>query len=409
MKKSNDLQTKQLYLSVILMVIWSMISAYFLITFSPVTALLGIGLNILILSFSLTQLFTFSSWASLIMSIALFAGAGFSLMGFNQDFLMSIGIGAGSFLITTILCEIYNHRIRKIYENYNRLQQVADSLVIYDRNTSLMRWKFARQSLSTEILRGRRYQNDVSLVLFNYRQRDQFSTEEVRRINRIIAEVLQDGIRTDIDIAFTNDYLGIILPETDRGGALVLTKRLIQRLNRQVDARVVAGLACFPEDAITDEEILERSQAALQIALTSDEFIVDYRSLASTKDSTQEEGKGLSQSLNIDDENVSREEYITILQDIHLADDEWIVWVEGFNKLSDLVHIEQSLREIDHIQSVEFLFLQTNHLVIRIRSSLANLINTEDPIPGWQIKKTDLESRYLLISQEKELTDHNDS
>jgi GGDEF domain-containing protein len=401
MKKPTELQTRKLFVYIILLVIWSVIGAYLLVTYSPITSLLGLALNIFIIIFSLTSLFSYSSWASLIVSVALFTGAGYSLLNVNRDFLISSGIGAGIFLLTTTICEIYTHQMRKIDEKYSRLQQVTDSLVIYDRMTSLMRWKFAQQTLTSEILRGRRYQNDVSLVFFDFRQRDQFSSEEIRRTNKVIAEIVLDEIRTNLDIAFINDIIGLILPETNRSGAIILTKRLVQKFNRQVDARVVAGVANFPGDAITDEDLVERAKTALQVALNSEQSVVDFNALRGEQQSTKNQESDKTQPVEVEGEHSPRQDYVAILENIDLDDDEWIVWIQGFNQMSDLIEVKRSLEELDHAQSIEFLFLQKNHLVIKLRSTLDNIIAEPNPFPGWKVKKTSPENRYLLIEREE--------
>lgn len=400
MKNSIEELTRNLFLYIILLVMWSTVSAFLLINFSPATAILGIVLNLFTLVFSLTNLFTGATWTGLMISIALFTGAGYSIMNITREFLVSSGTGACIFMITALIAEINVRRLRQIDKNYSRLQQVTDSLVIYDRQTALMRWKFAEQALTTEILRGRRYHSDVSLVLFEYRQKDQLSKTELQRVNKVIAETIQDSIRTHIDIGFINGRIGLILPETPIEGAMVLTTRLVQKFNRLVDTRMVAGVACFPDDAITDEDLYERAQTAVRFALNSDQAVVDYASVTHDESKSFDEPILEKQYPDIEEEvSADRDEYVAILEDINLDKDEWIVWVEGFSDMSDLVHVERELGEIESIQSVEFLFLQSNYLVIKIKTSLPELLEENDPIPGWEIKKSNPEYRYLLIAR----------
>lgn len=400
--KQTDLQTRKLYLYIVLLVIWSMVGAYLLVNYTPTLSLLGIALNIFVIIFSLTELFPYASWVSLVLAVGLFTGAGYSILNINQELLISSGVGAGVFILTAVICTIYAAQVRKVDEKYARLQQVTDSLVIYDRFTALMRWKFAQQSLSTEILRGRRYHNEVTVVMFDYRQRDQFTQEDLRRINKVVAEVLLDGIRTDLDIAFINDHVGLILPETGTDGGMILTQRLLQRCNRRIDARVVAGLATFPDDAITEDEIIERAKTALQVAINSEQLAVNFQDL-NQEDETGESNIELSESENTAESTNNQQDYVAILENIDLDDDEWIVWIEGFEKMEDLALVEESFNQIDHVESIEFLFLQENHLVIKVRSSQKDLLDVTTPFPGWEVIKTSPENRYLLIGMEKEV------
>ena len=400
MKNQTDLQTKKLFLHIILLVIWNMVGAYVLINYSPSLSLVGMALNLFIIVFSLTDLFPFASWLSLIVATGVFAGTGYSLLNNQTDFIVSTVLGTAVFLITAIICNIYAHVVRKIDQKYYGLQQVAESLVIYDQDTSLMRWNYAKQTLITEILRGRRYHNDVTLVLFEYEHRNELSQEEINRFNRKAAEVLLDGIRTNLDIAFTNDHLGLILPETGDKGALILTQRLVQKLNRILDVRVVAGIASFPQDAITEDEIVLQAKSAIQSALISDLPVVTFNSINS--EGAEEIISEDSQAVEPPAESAQQQEYINILESIALDEDQWVVWIEGFDTMEDLSVIEEDFNQIDHIQGLDFLFLQKNHLVIKVRSSLIDLTNSPNTFPGWVIVKTSPKNRYLLVRKETE-------
>ena len=98
-----------------------------------------------------------------------------------------------------------------------------------------------------------------------------------------------------------------------------------------------------------------------------------------------------------------------ILENIDLDENEWVVWIEGFNQMSDLIKIEKSLRASDLVEGVEFLFLQANHLVIRIQSTSENLANESQPFPGWQVKKTNQANHYFLIAADEEQNNNHDA
>ena len=76
----------------------------------------------------------------------------------------------------------------------------------------------------------------------------------------------------------TPGRIGLILPETPTDGAMILANRLIQKFNRMVDAKIVAGVANFPDDAITDEDLVDRAKTAVMFALDSNELVIDYGS-----------------------------------------------------------------------------------------------------------------------------------
>jgi len=402
MRNQSELKTFILYTFIIFLAIWGMVGVFLFVNYTPDSSLLGIALNIFIVIFSLTQLFKYSSWVSFLTSTLLFVSAGYSILNNSQEALITSGVGIGIFLVTTIICELYTRQVHKIEENYNRLQQVIESLLIYDKNTSLMRWKFAKQALNTEILRGRRYENDVTLVVFDIRHKEQFPEDDIRRINRSVAEILQSSIRTDIDVGFIGDVIGLILPETGFSGAEILTERLIKRFSRKVDANISAGICSFPDDAISPEDIVERAEEALRVAVNSEQSVVSYQSLVQEEpDGTLDEDEGFTQPVDLGEGHNSNQDYVMILENIDLDENEWVVWIEGFNQMSDLIKIEKSLRTSDFVEGVEFLFLQANHLVVRIQSTSENLADESQPFPGWQVKKTNQANHYFLIGADE--------
>jgi GGDEF domain-containing protein len=365
-----------------------------LINYAPRLSLLGMTLNLFITSLSLTGLFPYASWVSLILATGVFTGTSYALIDNQTQFIIYAVIGTAVFLITAIICNIYAHLVNQVDQKYSSLQQVADSLAIYDKDTHLMRWTFAKQTLLTEILRGRRYKNDVALIMFDYRQRDELPYDEIKLINEQAAEILVAGIRNNLDIAFINELLGLILPETGYKGALILAERLVQKMNRQVGAQVVAGISCFPQDAITDEEIVLQARAAVKAALESENMVVEYQNL-----DTNDQVKGVSPQSAAESLADANQEYISFLENIQLDDDQWVVWIEGFDNMENMDMVEEAFTAIDHIQDMEFLFLQENHLVIKIRSALQDLLDNPEAFPGWLVVKTSPANKYLLIKQ----------
>jgi diguanylate cyclase (GGDEF)-like protein len=147
-----------------------------------------------------------------------------------------------------------------------------------DRLTGLATDRMFRTSLQHELRRARRYAQKAAVVLFDL---DDFAEVNERfgkligdRLLREGAILLSNKIR-DIDLAGRpgEDEFALLLPETDRNGALLVADRYRCELeqffaNREsaantVDITVSAGIACYPEDATTPETLLERAAQAL--------------------------------------------------------------------------------------------------------------------------------------------------
>lgn len=153
-----------------------------------------------------------------------------------------------------------------------------------DALTGLCADRRLRSGLQKELRRARRYEQKASIVLIDI---DGFADINDRcgeligdRLLRELAILLNNNVR-DIDLAGRpgEDEMAVLLPETDRNGALLVA----ERFRREVEAFFVAregagapvrltvsvGVACFPDDARTPAELLERAAQALYAAKAS--------------------------------------------------------------------------------------------------------------------------------------------
>ena len=133
-------------------------------------------------------------------------------------------------------------------------------------------------ALQNELRRARRYRQSAAVVLLDLdgfaELNGEFGALVGDRVLRETAILLSNKIR-DIDMAARpgEDELVLLLPETDRNGALLVAERFRRQLESFFEGResggkplrltVSAGIACYPEDAGTPEELLERAARAL--------------------------------------------------------------------------------------------------------------------------------------------------
>lgn len=147
-----------------------------------------------------------------------------------------------------------------------------------DKLTGLASDTTFRTSLWRELRRARRYDQHLSVVLFDLdgfaEANAAFGDLVADRLLRESAIVLSNKIR-DIDIAARpgEDELALLLPETDRNGALLVAERFRREVERYfarresagkpVELTVSGGIACYPEDAKTPEALLQCAAQAL--------------------------------------------------------------------------------------------------------------------------------------------------
>lgn len=153
-----------------------------------------------------------------------------------------------------------------------------------DPLTGLASDRMFRAAVQNETRRAKRYRQRVSVALFDL---DDFSgvNEAVGELvaDRLLKEaaiVLHNKVR-DIDVVARpgEDELAVVLPETDRNGALLAAERFRREVEshfsyreaagRRVHLTVSGGVASYPEDAGTPETLLEHAARALYQAKAS--------------------------------------------------------------------------------------------------------------------------------------------
>lgn len=161
-------------------------------------------------------------------------------------------------------------------ENAQYFQKVQE-LTITDDMTSLFNSRHLQLQLDHELQRSRRYHLSFSLVFFDL---DHFKTVNDTyghlvgsKVLRETADIVRECLR-DVDVAtrYGGDEFVLLLPETDREAALIVTHRLRDALNAHVfakdmghDIRLTAsfGLATYPIDATTKVDILRLADNAM--------------------------------------------------------------------------------------------------------------------------------------------------
>lgn len=147
-----------------------------------------------------------------------------------------------------------------------------------DGVTGLARARTFCSAVQVETRRARRYGHPLSVAVFDlddFRARCGTASAAIGdRLLREAAILLRNKIR-DIDLAarLEEDQFAVLLPQTDRNGALLVAERFRREVEshfrrREVEGRpsdltVSGGVASCPEDAKTAEELIARAEQAL--------------------------------------------------------------------------------------------------------------------------------------------------
>ncbi|NOY54133.1 MAG: diguanylate cyclase [Deltaproteobacteria bacterium] len=188
-----------------------------------------------------------------------------------------------------------NHRIKnpKIIEI--KIFQKTQQESYLDELTQLFNYRYFQQALKNEIVRAQRYAAPLSLVIFdvddfkNYNDTNgHFAGNQALKK---LARTLKKGVRdVDVVVRYGGEEFAILLPETTKEGAMVISERIRNRVEitkytggaKQPlkNFTISGGVATLKVDAATGSELIKKADRALyraksrgknQIALYEDE------------------------------------------------------------------------------------------------------------------------------------------
>src|SRR5690349_3750778 len=130
------------------------------------------------------------------------------------------------------------------------------------------------QRVKIELTRSRRYHRPLSVVMIESESDDEKITRESfkniqhdlmsRFTSARVGQIIDDRVRqTDLVL---RDYKGrfiVLCPETDFSNASLLAKRISQAIKERTSLRVLWGVAAFPEEALTFEDLLQKARERL--------------------------------------------------------------------------------------------------------------------------------------------------
>lgn len=140
----------------------------------------------------------------------------------------------------------------------------------YDSLTGIYNRRFLLARIEEELKRAQRHRRDLGITFIDL--------DDFKKFNDRHGHLLGDKLLKDINVLFKeelrkNDFLGriggeefiIVTPETDKNGALTLSRKLLERVRHHefmgkegpvAGLSFSAGISSFPEDGRTAEELI---------------------------------------------------------------------------------------------------------------------------------------------------------
>src|ERR1051325_9794650 len=142
------------------------------------------------------------------------------------------------------------------------------------------------QRIKIELTRSRRYHRPLSVVIIQPESEDEQTAMEMLKsvqhdlLNRFttarMGQIIDDRIRqTDLVLRDHKGRFVILCPETDLANASLLAKRISQAIQERTNLHALWGVAAFPEEALTFEDLLQkpRERLALPMPTTPSEAV----------------------------------------------------------------------------------------------------------------------------------------
>lgn len=165
-----------------------------------------------------------------------------------------------------------------------KLYHEMELISITDELTNLYNYRFLKKQLNDEIARARRFDHNLSLVIFdvdffkNYN--DTLGHPAGDEVLRQMGHLLKNSARqSDIVSRYGGEEFCAILPEVDINGAWHFSERFRKNVEShqffkedvQPNGKLTisVGAACFPDDACAHDELLEKADTALYHAKDS--------------------------------------------------------------------------------------------------------------------------------------------
>lgn len=180
-------------------------------------------------------------------------------------------------------------------DNQHFLQQVGDQLAIgltnvrlykrverqatTDGLTSLFNHRTGQEKLTEQLKLAERYERNVCVVMIDVDHfksiNDTYGHPVGDTVLKKVAQIIKRDCRdVDTPVRYGGEEFLLILPEINREGAVVVAERLRKTLSKEVigheniELGVTAslGVACYPDDAVTQHQLLELADKALYMS-----------------------------------------------------------------------------------------------------------------------------------------------
>ncbi|MBI3965924.1 MAG: diguanylate cyclase [Chloroflexi bacterium] len=274
----------QVRLLTCMLMLWSIAGVGLIMTLDTAdTRWLGSSLAALIPIAAITRPVPRAGIIAAVVAAVVYGGAQIARSIGGANAIPQLFLGIFVFALMVLLAEALSHMLLRLGVEIARDHDVIEELSMRDETTGAIKLQHANRMLIEEIERSRRYNRALSLVLVgvaNWNDITEGRDEAERReLLAKLGAMLGEVVRTVDKVAYHGGCeFSLILPETPLQGAQVVAQKVATLGRERFTWEMRAGIAEFPTDAVTSEDLLKEAEAALAFAQAS-ELRVAARSL----------------------------------------------------------------------------------------------------------------------------------
>jgi hypothetical protein len=192
-------------------------------------------------------------------------------------------------MIEVVFVSVASVLAREVAKNIFEVDRTLDRLVFASFGGRTMKMDESSDEIKTELIRSRRYQRSLTVLVVepdpsSLNESMMASVEEIQHnlarryaMGKISEVINSTARRPDLVMHQANQFV-LLCPETTAESSITLVDRIKSSVKSEIGVSVSVGMASFPDDALTFDELLSKATTklagsntpALQVSLEDD-------------------------------------------------------------------------------------------------------------------------------------------